>query len=97
MGPPIKLMLKKSGVGVRTAERIAINKIAYLRFRVKNAALTTRRRLKRARTNGSSKISPNPKIKTEQKETNFPAEIIGRIWADWYPKRNWTPRGRAIK
>jgi hypothetical protein len=42
-GPPIRLMLKKSGVGVITAAEMAIRRIAYLRFRVKNAAFTTLR------------------------------------------------------
>jgi hypothetical protein len=81
-GPPIRAILKTSGVGVITAAEMAIRRIAYLRFRVKNAALTTLRVLNKARMSGSSNVNPNPKIKKEQKDTYFPAEIIGLIWAD---------------
>jgi hypothetical protein len=76
-GPPIKVKLNTSGVGVIAAAVTAMRRIAYLRFRVKNAALTTLRVLNKARISGSSKVSPNPKTKKVQKETYFPAEIIG--------------------
>jgi len=59
-----------------------MSKIAYRRFRVKKAALTARMEPRRARRRGSSKVRPNPKTKKEQKETYFPTEIMGRIWAD---------------
>jgi len=75
-------ILKISGVGVMTAERIAINKMAYLRFRVRREARITLMEARRARTRGSSKVNPNPKIKAVQKETNLPAEIMGWIFSD---------------
>jgi hypothetical protein len=81
-GPPIKAILKTSGVGVATADTTATSRIAYLRFRVKKAALTTLRWLNRARMRGSSKVRPKAKTKATQKEIYFPTEIIGLIWAD---------------
>ena len=75
----MSIMLKKSGVGVRTAERMAMSKIAYRRFRVKKAAVTNRMALNKARMSGSSKMMPKAKMNAVQKEMYFPAEIIGLI------------------
>ena len=78
----MSVMLKTSGVGVMTAERMAMSKIAYLRFRVRKAAFTMLRVLIKAKIKGSSKVRPKPKMKMKQKETYFPTEIKGRRWAD---------------